>query len=160
MIRKIAPLFAAALLAFTAAAALAQGAKKAITHEDVWLMKRVGAPVVSPDGRWIVFSLVEPAYEEKDQVSDLWLVSSDGSSGPRRLTSTKAGESGAAWSSDSKRIAFSARREGDEIAQIYIIDVAGGGEAVLPEISGWPNGRRSRWSKQKGIFEFFAHVHL
>ena len=57
------------------------GTKRAITHEDVWLMKRVGAPVPSPDGRWVVFSLVEPAYDEKDQVSDLWIVPTDGSAG-------------------------------------------------------------------------------
>ena len=38
------------------------------------MMKRVGAPVPSPDGKWVVFSLVEPAYDEKDQVSDLWIV--------------------------------------------------------------------------------------
>ncbi|MFZ6775115.1 S9 family peptidase, partial [Undibacterium sp. SXout7W] len=39
-----------------APAAAAQQAKHAITHEDVWLMKRVGAPVASPDGKWAVFS--------------------------------------------------------------------------------------------------------
>ena len=27
-----------------------------ITHEDVWNMRRLGAPVVSPDGRRAVFS--------------------------------------------------------------------------------------------------------
>lgn len=158
MIRKIAPLFAAALLAFTAATVLAQGAKRPITHEDVWLMKRVGAPVVSPDGRWIVFSLVEPAYDEKDQVSDLWLVSSDGSSAPRRLTSTKAGESGAAWSADSKRIAFSARREGDEVAQIYVIDVAGGGEAA--RVTSLSTGARSpQWRPDGKAILFTSTVY-
>ncbi len=103
--------------------------KRPITHEDVWLMKRVGAPIPSPDGKWVVFSVVEPAYDEKDQVSDLWLVPSDGSAKPRRLTSTKGGESGATWSPDSRLIAFSARREGDEVNQIYLLDVIGGGEA-------------------------------
>ena len=34
-------------------------AKAPITHEDVWLMKRVGAPVPSPDGKWVVFPVVE-----------------------------------------------------------------------------------------------------
>jgi hypothetical protein len=34
--------------------------RKAITHEDLWLMPRVGAPAVSPDGRFAVFSVVEP----------------------------------------------------------------------------------------------------
>lgn len=103
--------------------------KRPITHEDVWLMKRVGAPVPSPDGKWVVFSVVEPAYDEKDQVSDLWLVPADGSTKPRRLTNTKGGESGATWSPDSTRIVFSARREGDEVAQLYILDVINGGEA-------------------------------
>lgn len=106
----------------------AQG-KRPITHEDVWLMKRVGAPAPSPDGKWLVFSVVEPAYDEKDQISDLWIVPSDGGTAPRRLTNTKGGESGPAWSPDSRRIAFSARREGDEAAQIYIINLDGG-EAV------------------------------
>lgn len=101
-----------------------------ITHESMWLMKRVAAPIPSPDGKWVVFSMTEPAYDEKDQVTDLWIVPADGSAKPRRLTSTKAGESGAAWSPDSTRIAFSARRDGDEAAQIYVINVQEGGEAM------------------------------
>src|SRR5688500_20218396 len=55
--------------------ARAQTANKVpLTHESMWMMKRVGGPVPSPDGKWVVFSLVEPAYDEKDQVSDLWIV--------------------------------------------------------------------------------------
>ena len=110
--------------------AQAQTGKTPISHEAIWLMKRVGAPVPSPDGRWVVFTLVEPAYDEKDQVSDLWIVPADGSAKPRRLTATRTAESGAAWSPDSRKIAFSARREGDEASQIYVLDVAEGGEAV------------------------------
>ena len=116
-----------ALLA-AAPAALAAG-RHAITHEDVWLMKRVGAPVLSPDGRWIVVPVAEPSYVEEDKSSDLWLVPADGSAAPRQLTSSKGAESGIAWSPDSRRIAFAAKREGDEESQIYLLDVAGGGEA-------------------------------
>src|SRR3569832_711514 len=71
--------------------------KAPLTHETMWMMTRVGAPLPRPDGKWVVVSLVEPAYDEKDQVSDLWFVPSDGSAMPRRLTSTKGGESGVAW---------------------------------------------------------------
>src|SRR5579871_5634540 len=85
-------------------------AKAPITHEDVWLMKRVGAPLPSPDGKWVVFPLVEPAYDEKAQVTDLWIVPTDGSVKPRRLTSTKAAETNPAWSPDSRRLLFSTRR--------------------------------------------------
>lgn len=115
------------LLAVGAVATAAE--RHAITHEDVWLMKRVGAPVLSPDGRWAVVPVAEPSYVEDDKSSDLWLVPADGSAAPRRLTSSKSAESGTSWSPDSKRIAFAAKRDGDDEAQIYVLDIAGGGEA-------------------------------
>ena len=108
---------------------LAAQQRHTITHEDIFLMKRVGAPAISPDGRWIVFTVTEPSYTEGEQTSDLWVVPSDGSAEPRRLTNTKGGESGVDWSPDSRRIAFSARREGDDVPQIYVLDLVAGGEA-------------------------------
>jgi dipeptidyl aminopeptidase/acylaminoacyl peptidase len=104
-------------------------AKKPLTHETLWMMKRVGAPIPSPDGKWVLFNLVEPAYDPDKAVSDLWLMPADGATPPRRLTQTKAAEAGAVWSPDSTRIAFSTKREDDTVPQIYILDVAGGGDA-------------------------------
>ena len=105
-------------------------AKKPITHETLWMMKRVGAPAVSPDGKWAVYSVLEPAYEPKDAVSDLWLVATDGSTPARRISHTKEAKDDVDWSPDSTRIAFATKREGDEVAQIYILDLSpGGGEA-------------------------------
>ncbi len=118
----------AVLALFTAVSALAQ-TKQPLTHELMWKMKRVGAPVVSPDGRWVVFPVIEPSYDDKEQLNDLWLVPADGSAKARRVTFSKASESGVTWSPDSRRIAFSSKREGDDAAQIYVLDIAGGGEA-------------------------------
>lgn len=129
MSRALRPLLLVTALAAVAAVPAAQTATHPITHEDVWLMKRIGTPAVSPDGKWAVVPVTEPAYDEKDQASDLWIVPTDGSTPPRRLTNTKAGESGAAWSPDGKRLAFSTRRDGDEAAQIYVLDIAAAGEA-------------------------------
>jgi dipeptidyl aminopeptidase/acylaminoacyl peptidase len=118
-------------LCLVAAAAAGEDAvaRRPISHEDVWLMKRVGAPVLSPDGRFVVVSVVEPAYDDAAKASDLWLVPADGSAAPRRITSTPGAESGAAWSPDSSRIAFSAKREGFDEPQIHVLDIAAGGEA-------------------------------
>ncbi len=114
----------------TTAPASPIAAKQPITHETMWLMKRVGAPVVSPDGKLVVFPLTEPSYDDKEQSTDLWLVPADGSKKARRITSTKGGESGIAWSPDSKKILFAAKRENDEMSQLYLLNIAEGGEAV------------------------------
>src|SRR5882724_5676569 len=123
----------AATLAATLAVAQPQKisipAKKAPTHEALWLMKRVGTPVPSPDGKWVVASVTDPSYDEKEQSSDLWLMPVDGSTLPRQITHNKASESDVTWSPDSQTIAFSSKREGDDAAQIYLLDITGGGEA-------------------------------
>ena len=45
----------------------AQTPKRTISHESLWLMKRVGAPVPSPDGRMVVVAVTAPAYDAKEQ---------------------------------------------------------------------------------------------
>jgi dipeptidyl aminopeptidase/acylaminoacyl peptidase len=103
--------------------------KKQITHESMIMMKRVGAPEISPDGKWVAFSVTEPSYNDKDVVNDIWIVPADGSVAPRRITSGKGTESGYKWSPDSKQLAFTAKREEDEVGQIYLINITEAGEA-------------------------------
>lgn len=124
--------------------------RRVVTHEDLWLLPRVGAPAVSPDGRLAVLSVTAPAYASDQHSSDLWLVATDGKTPPRRLTQTRAAEAEMHWSADGRRIAFSSKREGDEANQIYVLDIVAGGEAQrattistgarLPKFS--PDGKR------------------
>jgi len=107
-------------------------------------MKQVGAPVPSPDGRWVVVPVTEPAFEEKDEVSDLWLVPGDGSTPPRRLTTAKGTGGGAAWNPDGTRLAFSAKRDGDESNQIHLLDLAGGEARRLTQVA--LGVRTPKWS--------------
>jgi dipeptidyl aminopeptidase/acylaminoacyl peptidase len=119
---------AAVVHAAVATSAAAQS-KVPISHELLWSFQRVGAPMPSPDGKWVVFSVNEPSYEPAKEVTDLWIVPADGSTPPRRLTATRGGEGGAVWSRDSQRLAFTARRDDDEVAQVYVLNVGAGGEA-------------------------------
>ncbi len=121
-------------------------------------MPRVGAPAISPDGRWVVVGVIEPAYDEKQQASDLWMVRADGSSAPRRLTSAPGAESGVAWSLDSTRVAFSARRGNDEVPKLYVLDVAHGGEAQ--RVTSVSTGARApRWNPDGTALLFTSDVY-
>lgn len=153
-----------ALIAVLAAAPLplaAAGAPAAqpLTHDALWMMKRVGAPTLSPDGKWVVVPVAEPSYDEKKEVSDLWIVPADGSTRPRRLTSSKGAESGADWSPDSRRLAFTTKREDDDVAQVYVLDVAEGGEAR--RVTSSPLAARApRWSPDGKSILYQSAVYL
>ena len=125
-----------------------------ITHELLWMMKRVGEPIISPDGKWAVVSVLEPSYEEDKEISDLWVLTMDGHVPPRRITNTRAKESGVAWSPDSHSIAFSTKREGDEATQIYVLDLAEGGEARrVTDLSTGASGPKWRPDGKAILFE-------
>ena len=96
-------LFATAVLLLFSAMVFCQN-KVPITHDSMWLMKRVGAPAVSPDGRWVLFSVQEAAYDEKEVVNDLWITPSDNSAAPRKITAGKGGESGYSWGPTAARL--------------------------------------------------------
>jgi dipeptidyl aminopeptidase/acylaminoacyl peptidase len=151
--------FCVGSLAVTAAAPAAAVPKKIITHETLWMMNRVGAPTVSPDGKWAVYSVLEPSYEPDKAVSDLWLVATDGGSAPRRITHTKEAEDDVDWSPDSTRIAFATKREGDEVTQIYILDLSpGGGEARrLTSVS--TGASRPKWRPDGRAILFQSRVY-
>jgi dipeptidyl aminopeptidase/acylaminoacyl peptidase len=101
--------------------------KQFLTIEDLWSMKRVGAPTLSPDGRAACAAVTAYDMEKNDGDTELWLFPIDGSKA-RRLTSGDK-DSGPQWSPDGKWIAFTAKRKEDEEPQIYLI-AADGGEAV------------------------------
>src|ERR671937_903956 len=108
MIKRLIPLvllFAAAAFAQEKPRIIKIPAKRALTHETLWLMPRVGNATPSPDCKWVVFSVTKPAYDEKESSSDLWLVPAEGGAEPRQITFTKSAESDVTWSPDSRRIA-------------------------------------------------------
>jgi dipeptidyl aminopeptidase/acylaminoacyl peptidase len=130
-----------AALAFLAALALEGQARRPITPQDLWAFQRVGAPVLSPDGKTAVFVLTEWSISKSKSTSSLWLVDAAGGE-PRRLT--QGGSDGAPeWSPDGRRVAFLSKRGDDETAALYVIS-PGGGEAR--RVAGAPYGLRApKW---------------
>ena len=138
--------------------AVAENGKRPITHEDLWLMPRVGAPALSPDGCLAVVAVHHPAYVDADAESNLWLIRTDGSQAPRQLTFSTGTEAHITWSPDGRQIAFTARRNGDEAAQIHVLDLVGGGEA-RPVTSISTGARRPVFSPDGQRIAFTSNVH-
>ena len=109
-------------------------AKRPITPQDLWAMKRVGAPALSPDGARAVFPVQEWSIEKNKATANLWIVDLAGGE-PRRLTTAQASDGSPAWSPDGSRIAFVSKRGEDEAAALYVLPL-GGGEAQ--KVLDWP----------------------
>ncbi len=90
---------------------------------DMLTMDRISDSRVSPDGKWILFSLRETDLEANRGRTDLWLVGTDGK-GLRRLTSHPAADFNARWSPCGKCVFFLSTRSGS--SQVWRIKVDGG----------------------------------
>jgi len=145
------------LLVLSSFGVVAEAQKRVITHADVFQMKRVGDPVVSPDGKLAVFTVTEPDYDPARQSTDLWIGPTDGSAAPRKLTFTRGGESGAVFSPDGKYLAFSARRDGDDASQVYLLPLEGGEARRVTSISTGADSPKFRPDGKAILFESMVY---
>ncbi len=100
---------AGSILAQTPAPSVtAATAKRPFTFEDMMKLKRLGGPVPSPDGRWIVFDAVDVDLDANTKVSHLWIVPAAGGEA-RRLNQTPNPEERPRFSPDGKRLIWTSK---------------------------------------------------
>ena len=90
----------------TPPAAAPTPAKRNISLDDLAKIGRVGSPVISKDGAWVIYSVSRPDLKEDKNHADLWMERWDGS-GNMQLTFGKEGASKPQFSPDGKYISFS-----------------------------------------------------
>jgi dipeptidyl aminopeptidase/acylaminoacyl peptidase len=100
--------FAGSLLAQPSPSTAPASAKRPFTFEDMMKLKRVGAPVPSPDGRWVVFDAVDVDLEANTKISHLWIVPATGGEA-RRLNQTPNHEERPRFSPDGKRLIWTSK---------------------------------------------------
>jgi dipeptidyl aminopeptidase/acylaminoacyl peptidase len=135
-------LFVCLFLAAVPTGADEKHAKRPITLEDIWKVKRLGKPSLSPDGKWAAVDVTSFSMDDNTSTTQVWALSTDGKI-QKQLTAGKGG-SGAVWSPDGKSIAFTSRRDGD-LAQIYLISPDGGEARQLSKLPMAASGLK--WSR-------------
>ena len=106
------------LLAQTPAPSVSTG-KHPFTFEDMMKLKRVGAPVPSPDGKWVVFDCEDVDLEANTKISHLWIVPAQGGES-RRLNPTPNHEERPRFSPDGKRLIWTSKAT--DPTQIWMCD--------------------------------------
>jgi dipeptidyl aminopeptidase/acylaminoacyl peptidase len=129
--------------------------QKILKPQDHLKQVRVGSAKVSPDGKWILYSISKYCFKREKRVGDLYLVPFNGGKS-KRLTATPGSEGGYNWNPDSKKVVFSAKREGDEKNQIYIIDIRGGEAQRLTNLKS--GASRPQWSPDEKWIAFTSSV--
>ncbi len=112
---------------------LAAAEKRPVTPQDLWAIKRVGAPALSPDAKEVVFTVQEWSIEKNKSTQSLWLVAVAGGE-PRRLTTAATSDSAPTWSPDGSRIAFLSKRGDDENNALYVLRRDGGEAEKILEL--------------------------
>jgi dipeptidyl aminopeptidase/acylaminoacyl peptidase len=142
----------ASLAVFAASAASLAGAETArrpFSLADLDRMRSVSDPQVSPDGRWVAYTVRTTDAKDDKRYSDIWMTSLDGKE-TTRLTTRKENESSPRWSPDGRFLAFlSSRDDANEESQLWLLPRAGGEAEKITERSGgiedydWsPDGKR------------------
>jgi dipeptidyl aminopeptidase/acylaminoacyl peptidase len=121
------PIVLLSLALLTLIPALAPAQTPAPTHpltiHDMLVMDRISDSQVSPDGKWIAFTVRETDLAANRGRTDIWLVGTDGK-GLHRLTNHPAADFNGRWTPCSQWIFFLSTRSGS--SQIWRIKVDGG----------------------------------
>ncbi len=155
-ILKIARVLAASLALLWLAYALpasAQEQKRAITFDDLISMHRVSDPQVSPDGKWIAYTVSTPDMKANKLFSNIWIVPVAG--GDERQITRGGSDNRPRWSPDSQRIAFLSSRDGEQ--QVYTISLYGGEATRLTFLS--TGADNELWSPDGKMMAFVSRVY-
>ena len=124
-------LVCALVLAFGFEIAAQETAKHPIAFDDMIKMHRVAEPQISPDGKWVAYTVATPDMDANRNVTNIWMVSTTGGA-PQQLTQS-GHDTSPVWSPDGKTIAFLSSRSGD--SQVYLLSLEGGEAQRLTKLS-------------------------
>jgi dipeptidyl aminopeptidase/acylaminoacyl peptidase len=120
-----------AALFFASGANLRAQEKHAITFDDMIAMHRIAEAELSPDGKWVAYTVATPDMDANRNATNLWMAPIAGGDAIQLTRTGK--DSSPKWSPDGKTIAFLSARSGD--SQVYLLPLEGGEAHPLTKLS-------------------------
>ncbi len=116
----------------------AQTAKRVLTIDDFFKLKDLADTQVSPDGKWVAFTVSEPDMKKDKSEKRIWMVPA---SGGEAIPMTAKGYSASSprWSPDGKYLSFLASKKTDEKeeeakSQVWALNRMGGEAQQLTNV--------------------------
>ena len=111
-----------------------QTQKRNLRPDDLYRQQTTGDAQISPDGKWVTYTLTTIDSAKDKRNTDIWMMSWVGSE-KVQLTNSPDGESNPRWSPDGKFISFTAARNGGS-NQVYLLNRLGGEAIKLTDVKG------------------------
>ena len=119
------------LLASAGMSTAQDAAKHAMAFDDLIAMHRVVEAELSPDGKWVAYTMATPDMDANRNASNLWMAPVAGGDAIQLTRTGK--DSSPHWSPDGRSIAFLSARSGD--SQVYLLSMDGGEAHPLTKLS-------------------------
>ncbi|HZB87275.1 MAG TPA: S9 family peptidase [Terracidiphilus sp.] len=150
-------------LAFAVVASLSFGqrgpAKRPMTFEDMMAMKRLGATAVSPDGKWLAYSVGTVNLAENKTTAEVWLQAIAGGE-PEKIAVAEPDDSGVEFAADGRSVLFLSKRE--DGAQVWLADFdpATGATSNPRKLTSMATGAdNAKWSPDGKFVVFTSSVY-
>src|SRR6266704_618049 len=72
--------------------------KLAPTVDQILSLERAGSPEMSPDGRFVAYTVRTPNWDDNEYLTQIWLADVKGAAAPRKFTIGKKSRTAPGWS--------------------------------------------------------------
>jgi dipeptidyl aminopeptidase/acylaminoacyl peptidase len=127
---------------------------KPFTIEGLLSVNRVSDPQISPDGRWVAYTVSETDKAANKRNTQIYLISVQGGT-PKTLTNGPASCSSPRWSPDGGKLAFVSGRDGSP--QVWTVEVESGDMKKVTSVSAGAAG--PIWSPDGNWIAFTSDIY-
>jgi dipeptidyl aminopeptidase/acylaminoacyl peptidase len=130
-----------------------------MTFEDMMAMKRLGETAVSPDGKWLAYSVTTVDLEKNTKTPELWLQQISGGE-PMKIAVAQPGDGGPEFAADGHSVLFLSGRDGGQQVWTADFDAATGVTGNAKKLTSIATGAdNAKWSPDGKFVVFTSAVH-